>query len=220
MSVLGYKRIFGAERPMSAFGGKADIRTLFHEFNLTTLWALTGLLRPLKVNSKIRSVFAMLRARQRPGRWRWARAILDPSQLRLRLNLRNIPKNEEEKMCDYSLEEYRSRPAREGERYVTHRFDSSSIGFASPGDCSTAVCVQADTRLRLQDIPAALQGRLKLGPGAEVTFVRLDHGRYRDGVKFKNGAQVLLQDLGPGVTAMIPEFLGQSAQPSRLVAAL
>ncbi|MCH8024378.1 MAG: hypothetical protein IIB43_06695 [Candidatus Marinimicrobia bacterium] len=58
-------------------------------------------------------------------------------------------KEEEEKMCDYSLESYRSIPAREGERYIDERFDSGSIGFASPGDCSTAVCVQADTRLRL-----------------------------------------------------------------------
>ena len=34
-------------------------------------------------------------------------------------------------MCDYSLEMYGSRPAREGEIYVTTRFPSGSIGFAS-----------------------------------------------------------------------------------------
>ena len=37
-------------------------------------------------------------------------------------------------MCDYSLEMYGSRPAREGEIYVTTRFPSGSIGFASAGD--------------------------------------------------------------------------------------
>jgi hypothetical protein len=42
-------------------------------------------------------------------------------------------------MCDYSLEMYGSRPAREGEIYVTTRFPSGSIGFASAGDPRTAV---------------------------------------------------------------------------------
>ena len=42
-------------------------------------------------------------------------------------------------MCDFSLELYRSRPARVGERYETHRFPSSTVGFIAPGDCSTAV---------------------------------------------------------------------------------
>jgi hypothetical protein len=48
-------------------------------------------------------------------------------------------------MCDYSLEMYASRPARESELYVTTKFPSGSIGLASPGDCTTAVCVQYDT---------------------------------------------------------------------------
>jgi hypothetical protein len=53
-------------------------------------------------------------------------------------------------MCDYSLEAYRSRPARLGERYETHRFESYSIGFIAPGDPSTAVCMAYDTKLRLR----------------------------------------------------------------------
>ena len=53
-------------------------------------------------------------------------------------------------MCDYSLETYSSRPAREFERYETQRFPSGSIGLASPGDCRTAVCVQYDTRLLIE----------------------------------------------------------------------
>ena len=50
-------------------------------------------------------------------------------------------------MCDYSLEMYGSRPAREGEIYVTTRFPSGSIGFASAGDPRTAVCMQCDTKV-------------------------------------------------------------------------
>ena len=60
-------------------------------------------------------------------------------------------------MCDYSLEMYGSRPAREGEIYVTTRFPSGSIGFASAGDPRTAVCMQCDTKVMLTDIPPAFR---------------------------------------------------------------
>ena len=60
-------------------------------------------------------------------------------------------------MCDYSLEMYGSRPAREGELYVTTRFPSGSIGFAAPGDPRIPVCVQCDTRVVLTDIPFTMQ---------------------------------------------------------------
>ena len=62
-------------------------------------------------------------------------------------------------MCDYSLEAYRSRPARLGERYETHRFESYSIGFVAPGDPSTAVCMAYDTKLRLEGIPEVYKDR-------------------------------------------------------------
>ena len=79
-------------------------------------------------------------------------------------------------MCDYSLEMYASRPAREGEIYQTTRFTSGSLGLASPGDCGTAVCVQYDTRLELDNLPSALRAALGVGSREMVTFVRLDAG--------------------------------------------
>ena len=106
-------------------------------------------------------------------------------------------------MCDYSLESYRSRPAQKGEKYVITRFTSGSIGLASPGDCSTAVCVPSDTQLRLEGIPEALQDKFGVGPDEEVTFVHVDHGCYRDGIKFRNEAEVTLQQLEPGITAVL-----------------
>ncbi len=115
-------------------------------------------------------------------------------------------------MCDYSLENYRSRPAQEGEKYVVTRFGGFSIGLASPGDCSIAVCVPSDARLRLEGIPEELQNEFGVGPDEEVTFVYVDHGPYRDGIKFRNGAEVTLQDLEPGITAMLivsPERIAQ-----------
>ena len=121
-------------------------------------------------------------------------------------------------MCDYSLESYRSRPAQKSEKYVITRFKSSSIGLASPGDCSTAVCVPSDTQLRLEGIPEALQDKFGVGPYEEVTFVHVDHGCYRDGIKFRNGAEVTLQQLEPGSTAAVIMSLERTTRKFRVAA--
>lgn len=106
-------------------------------------------------------------------------------------------------MCDYSLEMYASRPAREKEKYVTTRFPSGSYGLVAPGDCTTAVCVQYDTRLRLENISAELQARLGVKPEEEVVFTRLEYGAYRDGVTFVNGKEISLQLFGAGVNVQL-----------------
>lgn len=118
-------------------------------------------------------------------------------------------------MCDYSLEMYASRPAREGEIYQTTRFPSGSLGLASARDCGTAVCVQYDTRMRLESIPPMVRETLGVGASENVTFVRLETGAYRDGVRFDNGKEISLQQLGPGVRATIPKLI-ENVAPLRL----
>lgn len=103
-------------------------------------------------------------------------------------------------MCDYSLEMYSSRPAREGERYVMTRFPSGSMGLAAPGQPGTAVCLACDTKLAIADIPAELAARHGLAEHEVATFIRLDSGVYRDGVRFANGVELSLQQLPVGVT--------------------
>lgn len=114
-------------------------------------------------------------------------------------------------MCDYSLEMYGSRPAREGESYVTTRFPSGSIGFSATGDSRTAVCMQCDTRVVLTDIPTDLQPRLKVGEKAEVVFAQAESGAYRDGLRLPDGRFVSLQELRPGIHAYIPVLLEHKA---------
>ena len=123
-------------------------------------------------------------------------------------------------MCDFSLEAYRSRPARKGERYVTHRFESGSIGLTAAGDRSTAVCVAPDMRLRLQGLPKDVQDRFDVGPEEDVNFVRLDYEPtwYQDAVRFDNGAEVLLQDLGRGVTVFVTASLEDRAEHRKVLA--
>lgn len=110
-------------------------------------------------------------------------------------------------MCDYSLEMYRSKPAVQGEEYVTRRFASGSIGFVSAGEPDVAVCMACDTRLVLADVPAILTDSVAERAASEVVFVRLEQGPYHDGVQFANGARVTLQQLGPGVRAKLVDAL-------------
>lgn len=110
-------------------------------------------------------------------------------------------------MCDYSLEMYHSRPAMKGERYETIRFPSGSIGFVAPQDHSTAVCMACDTRLELSNIPSELQKTHALSDRALVTFVHIEHGLHHDGVRFANGREINLQQLGTGVAAEVVEDL-------------
>ena len=105
-------------------------------------------------------------------------------------------------MCDYSLEAYRVRPARTGEEYTSHRFPTGSLGFVAPGDCTTAVCIGHDSRLRLGGIPEILQNRYGLRAEEEATFVYRS-GLYHDGVRFENGVEIGLQDLCAGITATV-----------------
>jgi hypothetical protein len=117
-------------------------------------------------------------------------------------------------MCDYSLEMYRSRPAVAGERYETRRFTSGSIGFISPGAPDVAVCMACDTRLEVSNIPRHLQLSCDVAEAATATFTRIEGGPHHDGLRFGNGAEVTLQQLGPGVSASVVDALtAPLAQP-------
>jgi len=51
-------------------------------------------------------------------------------------------------MCDYSLEAFPNRLAARGERLVTHRFRSGSIGMASPSDIAAATQAKLESESR------------------------------------------------------------------------
>ncbi|MGE5570376.1 MAG: hypothetical protein ACM3S5_15170 [Rhodospirillales bacterium] len=64
-----------------------------------------------------------------------------------------------------------------------------------------AVCIPPGARLRMHGIPQDLQKELGVGAVEEVVFVELSASayRYRDGVRFKNGREILLQYLDEGL---------------------
>jgi hypothetical protein len=118
-------------------------------------------------------------------------------------------------MCDYSLENYGSRTAREGERYLSTRFPSSSIGLTLPDDPSTAVCVSYGTELVIDNLPEYAQRCLGIGSVALATFVRFSGRRYRDGLMFSDGKCVLLRQLDVGVGATVLRIPGEIEKINR-----
>lgn len=110
-------------------------------------------------------------------------------------------------MCDFSLESYGRRLAREGETYKVARFPSGTIGLAPLCEHATPVCVPYDTRLVLDDIPQVLQDSFAVSRREEVIFARMETGPYFDGVRFGNGREVSLQRLMPGIRATVTALL-------------
>lgn len=91
-----------------------------------------------------------------------------------------------------------------------------------PARC-TAVCIPPGARLVLHDIPDNLRQELSVGETEDVVFVELSASayRYRDGVRFKNGREILLQSLREGqrvdVMCLNPEERTLEAEVERLV---
>ena len=54
-------------------------------------------------------------------------------------------------MCDYSLHNVKSRPAKVGDKLTTRKFYSGTTGFCAPEDVSMAVCVLPGTELSFAD---------------------------------------------------------------------
>ena len=136
-------------------------------------------------------------------------------------------------MCDYSLLGLRTRLAVEGEELVTYRFPTGSLGLTDPAELelyrsgshawwpshdasgvACAVCIPHGSRLRLSDIPGRLQQQCGVGGEEEIVFIQMsaEAGRHRDGVRFANGQEILLQRLAEGQHAhVVSVLLGASA---------
>ncbi len=108
-------------------------------------------------------------------------------------------------MCDYSLEIFQSRPARQGEGYISNKFPSGTVGFVARGDQSVAICMACDMELRLSGISPFIQQHADVSDREDVTFTQVDGPFHRDAVRFRNGRVITLQALGPGVVAHVCE---------------
>jgi len=117
-------------------------------------------------------------------------------------------------MCDYSLHNVRSRPAKIGDKLVTKDFGTGTSGFASVTDASTAVCVLAGTELAFASevrhadwtIPSLIRGTQVKTPHKTAIFRQINKGQqgiHRDALEFPDGEVVLLTRLCEGQEATV-----------------
>jgi len=120
-------------------------------------------------------------------------------------------------MCDYSLHNVKSRPAKVGDKLTTRNFNTGTRGFAAPEDASTAVCVLPGTELAFASEvrcgPSGLFG-LKVSTVNHTTAifrqVNKDEPRaHHDALEFPDGQVVLLTDMVEGQEATVLQLPAQ-----------
>lgn len=109
-------------------------------------------------------------------------------------------------MCDYSLENYQSRPAVIGDRLVSYRFGSGTVGFhadAARPSCPenvVAVCLRPGTELAF-DQPVCLAKPVGDTEQRTAIFRRVNEhlaSQHHDCLELANGSRVMLTWLLPG----------------------
>jgi hypothetical protein len=128
-------------------------------------------------------------------------------------------------MCDYSLHNVKSRPAKVGEKLRTQLFNLGTRGFASPEDANTAVCVLPGTELAFT-APIRLCYRL-FGWKADVLKhttaifrqVNKDNPRtHHDALEFPDGKMVLLTHVLEGQEATVLQLPAQPVAAAEIKA--
>lgn len=130
-------------------------------------------------------------------------------------------------MCDYSLEQTASRPARVGDRLVSTAFATSiTRGFADVDNANMAVCLLPGTELAFDrevecDRAIGLLPTRKIGKNL-ARFRKINPDRpheHHDALEFSDGHIVLLTCLCPGQHATVlqlplcPETAPTEEQP-------
>ena len=107
-------------------------------------------------------------------------------------------------MCDYSLKNVRSRPAKVGDKLTTRDFGTGTRGFAAAEDAGMAVCVLPGTELAFSN-PVEVSGfgflrswRAQTISRSTAIFRQLnkdDPYKHHDALEFPDGRIVLLTEL-------------------------
>jgi hypothetical protein len=126
-------------------------------------------------------------------------------------------------MCDYSLHNVKSRPAKVGDKLTTSNFNTGTRGFAAPEDASTAVCVLPGTELAFATEVRCGRGGLFAWKASTVInhttaiFRQINKDKphtHHDALEFPDGQVVLLTDVLEG---QAPTVLQLPAQPATAV---
>jgi hypothetical protein len=125
-------------------------------------------------------------------------------------------------MCDYSLHNLASRPAKVGDRLTTRDFGTGTCGFAASEDALVVVCVLPGTELAFAAPVENVSGGL-LGWGRKKVFHRTAIFRqinkervaaHHDALEFPDGQIVLLNNLWEGQEAVVLQLPAQPVTTS------
>jgi hypothetical protein len=113
-------------------------------------------------------------------------------------------------MCDYSLHNVKSRPAKVGDKLTTRDFGTGTRGFSAADDMNVAVCVLPGTELSFEEEVACESlwpwSKKKIGGHKTAIFrqVNPDEPRtHHDALEFPDGQIVLLTFLSEGQQATV-----------------
>ena len=134
-------------------------------------------------------------------------------------------------MCDYSLQNVKSRPAKVGDKLTTRNFGTGTRGFAASEDVGLAVCVLPGTELafagEIKTLRVGLLGwRRNASNYTTAIFRQINKEKamaHHDAVEFPDGQIVLLTVLGEGQQATVlqlpaePKTAAESAARQRAV---
>src|SRR5215475_2242247 len=120
-------------------------------------------------------------------------------------------------MCDYSLQNVRSRPAKVGDKLTTRDFGTITRGFAAVEDARVAVCVLPGTELAFANAVAVERPRFigwkveKLNHTTAI-FRQVNKNepmQHHDALEFPDGRIALLTTLSEGQEATVLQLPAQ-----------
>ena len=113
-------------------------------------------------------------------------------------------------MCDYSLHNVASRPAKVGDKLVVTDFARSiTRGFAAVGETGVAVCLRPGTELASREVQydraLSLSGKARVNDKvARFRQINMDHPHaHHDALEFPGGQIVLVTRLVAAQTATV-----------------
>jgi hypothetical protein len=100
-------------------------------------------------------------------------------------------------MCDYSLQNVKSRAAEVGDKLITRDFGTGTRGFAAPEDSTIAVCLLPGTELGFSEPVAISISPMRPSMTEHKTAIfrqvaKEIPNRHHDALEFPNGDKVML----------------------------
>src|SRR6476620_7776888 len=124
-------------------------------------------------------------------------------------------------MCDYSLHNVKSRPAKVGDKLSTRDFGTGTRGFAASEDVNVAVCVLPGTELSFAGevtcLPTGLLAWRRTVINHKIAIFRQINkervAAHHDALEFPDGQIVLLTYLQEGQEATVLQLPAAEKQP-------